>query len=135
MRLQIEVTHDDDIQSETSLLWMSPTTTKITSTVLVIQYSLQQSIYAQKRGRNFHGFFPSWKKPMKVSPSFVDVYTVLCCKLYWMTNTVEVIFVVVGDIQSNDSKHSVITELPLHCHKLNQLNPFQGIYLVVTVSF
>ena len=44
-----------------------------------------------------------------------------------MTNTVEVIFVVVGDIQSNDSKHSVITELPLHCHKLNQLNPFQGI--------
>lgn len=44
-----------------------------------------------------------------------------------MTNTVEVIFVVVGDIQINDgSKHSVITELPLHCHKLNQLNPYQG---------
>ena len=62
--------------------------------------------------------------------TFLGVYT-----LYWMTNTVEVIFVVVGDIQSNDSKHSVITELPLHCHKLNQLNPFQGIYLVVTVSF
>jgi hypothetical protein len=73
------------------------------------------------------GFFHKWKKPMK---TFLGVYT-----LYWMTNTVEVIFVVVGDIQSNDSKHSVITELPLHCHKLNQLNPFQGIYLVVTVSF
>jgi len=128
VRLQIEVTHDDDIQSETSLLWMSPTTTKITSTVLVIQYSLQQSIYAQKSGRNFHGFFPQMgKKPMK---TFLGVDT-----LYWMTNTVEVIFVVVGDIQSNDSKHSVITELPLHCHKLNQLNPFQGIYLVVTISF
>lgn len=69
-----------------------------------------------------------WKK-------FGGVVTVSYSKfLYWMTNTVEVIFVVVGDIQSNDSKHSVITELPLHCHKLNQLNPFQGIYLVVTVS-
>jgi len=43
-----------------------------------------------------------------------------------MPNTIEVIFIVIGDIQNNDNKYSVMTELPLHFHKLSQLNPFEG---------